>query len=153
MMLRLIFLLSLCLNLSACVQSPKKTILPAELSSEIRAAYEAGQAILLYRFDPLGFDSEAYADWHAYLTDFKKAEGNEFFTQEIDATVLQKLVPDSKEEIDFSLFIKKGQPSYLYPDVILEPQIYLAVFHVYSGNATTDEDAAFMPPKVDLLSN
>ena len=148
---RITFLLSLSLYLSACTQNLPRPELPSTLSPEIRIVYETGQAILLYHFDPQATHSEAYADWSAYLKDFKHTEGKAFYIQAIDTAILPTLINKTELINDFSLFIKKGLPSYLYPAVILEPQIYQAVAHKYIKQPLTKQDHAFLPEQVYLL--
>lgn len=144
-------LILMCLCLSACTKNSQKPELPTALNPEIRTAYETGQAILLYHFNPQSTHSEAYADWYAYLEDFKHSEGKDFYIQAIDASLLPKLIPKIELVNDFSLFIKKNLPSYLYPAVILEPQIYQAVVHMYTKQPLTKQDWAFIPEQVHLL--
>ncbi len=150
-MVRIIFLFGLILSLGACAQHSERSELPAGLSQDIKDAYDSDQAILLYYFDPKARESEAYADWSAYLENFKRSEGADFYIRSFDISELRSLVDNTKSVIDFSLFIKDGHPSYLYSDVILEPQVYRAVFHSYSGQQMTEEDRAFVPEQVDLL--
>lgn len=150
-MFRTIFLVGFILSLGACAQNSGKSKFPEGLSLGVTDAYENDQAILLYYFDSKSSGSEAYADWVTYLEDFKRSEGADFYVQSFEFSELSSLVESAAAVIDFSLFIKAGHPSYLYSDVIVEPQVYRAVFHSYSSQEITDEDRAFMPEKVDLL--
>lgn len=148
-MLRSLALLLIFLVTAACAQKPKDTVLPASIAPEIVNAYKSGQAILLYRFN--GSEaSEAYADWQSYLQDFKLIDGKGFYIQAIDTDTLASLTPNSAQTKDFSLFIKKGSPSYLYSDVIVEPQVYLAVTHAFAGQKLNGEDRAFIPKQVSV---
>lgn len=149
-MICIIFLFGLILSLGACGQHAEKPELPENLSQDIKDAYDNDQAILLYYFTPKTKGTEAYADWSAYLDDFKRSLGADFYIRSFDISELRSLVKNTSSVEDFSLFLKDGHPTYLYPDVILEPQVYRAVFHSYSGQPITDEDRAFMPEKVDL---
>lgn len=150
-MLRLLFLMGIFLALSGCSQNSEKTYLPTQLSPEIKDAYENGQAILLYYVNQKDNRTEAYSDWFAYFQDFKASKATDFYIQAIDHQELTRLVSGSEPVKEFSLFIKAGYPSFLYPDMILEPQVYGAVANIYSGNVVSDMDRAFMPGEVRLL--
>ncbi len=150
-MLRLLFLTGIFLALSGFSNNSEKTHLPTQLNQEIKDAYENGQAILLYYVDPKDNRTETYSDWFAYFEEFKAAEGTDFYIQAIDHQELTRLVSGSESVEEFSLFIKAGYPSFLHPDIILEPQVYGAVANIYSGNVVSDMDRAFMPGEVRLL--
>ncbi|PCK08995.1 MAG: hypothetical protein COA42_06165 [Alteromonadaceae bacterium] len=150
-MLRLLALLSIFLVTSACAHKPKDAVLPTSIAPAITNAHKTGQAILLYRYS--GSEaSEAYADWQGYLQDFKLTDGKEFYIQAIDTETLLSLTPNATQTEDFSLFIKKGSASYLYDDIIVEPQVYLAVVHAFAGQKLNEEDRAFIPEQVSVTA-
>jgi hypothetical protein len=121
---------------------------PGSLSEEARKAYRNGQIVLLFTFRESIRDSEAYADWAAYLNDFKSGDGASFYIAEVSGKDWQLLGIEEKE---FSLFFKKGYPSYIYEGLILEPQVYMAVDKRYSDQTLSDMDNAFLPDELEWL--
>lgn len=120
--------------------------LPSSLDKNIHAAYNEGKSILL--FSSQNGRGEAYADWAAYLNDFKEKAGSDFIMKRVTPNLINDFASDSSAITEFSLFVKKGKPSLLYEGMILEPQVYIAVKHFYDGLPLTSEDNAFLPDEI-----
>lgn len=117
-------------------------------------AYDGGNLVLLYAYNDEVMGSEAFSDWEHYLHDFKKNHIKELVTDRIttvDIVGVDGVVVVSATE--FTLFMKKGFPSYFYEGLIVEPQVYQAVLRSYSNLELRSMDRAFMPKKVsyDIL--
>jgi len=64
--------------------------------------------------------------------------------------LLSQIISQKSLVSNFSLFIKKGKPAFLYPYLIVEPQVYVAVERLFNNDKLTTEDFAFLPKKVTL---
>ena len=151
-----LIILVLCLPLFSCVNNKSiidtQTTLPNTLHTDIVTDYNNGQSILLFAYNNAFTSTEAYADWATYLNDFKQTTGAKFKFHRIKTDSLKSAIPDISGISEFSVFIKKGAPSYLYKDFIVEPQVYTAVFHVYNQKKLTVEDKNFLPKTVSLIT-
>lgn len=124
--------------------------LPNNLNKNILTTYNNGTAVLLYTYPAENKDSEQHADWDNYLNEFRSRTTNSFMTVEVTPAELSYLIEDTKPLQAFSLFIKKGYPSFGYDGVIVEPQVYLSVESSYQNKALTPELVSFSPSKVKL---
>lgn len=154
--LRNFIFLVLCLPLFSCVKnnsiSENQIALPSTLNANILTEYNNGHAIIIFAYSDTTTTTEAYADWAAYLNDFKSTTGEEFKFHRIERDELKSTIPDISNISEYSVFIKKGFPSYLYKDFIVEPQVYTAVFHDYNQEELTTEDKNFLPGVITLSS-
>jgi len=152
--MRLLISLFLTLCLLACAQAKKDPYsandLLNTLNVSVRTSYEQDKTILLYAYEDSVENSEAYADWAAYLNDF-----SEIKSDQLDAVRVSRL--DFEQEMisflddtenNFTLFLKKDMPIYYYEGLILEPQVYTAINRVHKTLELNDEHKAFLPTKV-----
>ena len=156
--LRQFFALALSLFSLACTSideagQPKAAELPATLEATITTAYDRGAALLLFAYDDGIAGTEAYADWSAYLNDVNTQSKAVFQIFRVKPNALVTAIPMTRELTEFTVFLKKGMPTYLYEDLIVEPQVYTAVEHVYEELPITNENKAFLPEEVILESN
>jgi len=118
--MRLLISLFLTLCLLACAQAKKDPYsandLLNTLNVSVRTSYEQDKTILLYAYEDSVENSEAYADWAAYLNDF-----SEIKSDQLDAVRVSRL--DFEQEMisflddtenNFTLFLKKDMPIYYY---------------------------------------
>jgi hypothetical protein len=121
--------------LFGCNATPDHSIqvpaLAGALDGSSKAAYEQGRPLLLFAYRDGIRSTEAYADWAAYLNDFKADASAAFYFQRTDAEALKSVLPDIPDATEFSVFLKKGMPAYLYEGLIVEPRVYTAVERVY----------------------
>lgn len=120
--------------------------IPSSLPKTVKQAYEDGRSIVLFSYREEITNSEAFADWGSYLEDFKEGKGSHFYYSKVNADKLRTPTPEAEE---FTLFLKKGYPTYLYEDLIVEPQVYTAVYKRYSGLELDDVDRAFLPKTLE----
>ena len=134
-------------GLVACAQvdDNKSSAPPFPLPAELEKVYDAGQTLILYAYQDEVIKSEAYADWEAYLNDFKQGVGKQAFYSKVPAAQFKSAVAGATE---FTLFLKKGFPAFLYDGLIVEPQVYSAVHRVFSKEPLRDIDRAFMPEEI-----
>jgi hypothetical protein len=143
--LKSLFILSLLISLTACALNSvgiKNTPIISYLSDKSMVAYERGEGVLLFSFSKNTLDTEAYADWAEYLNDFKLNTPSGLTILEI--TSKEKSALNSNLQ-DFSVFLKKGYPSYLYDGLIVEPQVYTAVYKRYTDQELSQMDESFLP--------
>ena len=135
-------------SLTACSINSREVTgnaMPNNLSSESITAYQNGKGILLFKFEDSAIDSEAYADWAEYLNEFKSANNSDFLINEINR---QEKAALNIETTEFTIFLKKGYPSYFYDGYIVEPQVYTAVHKVYTEQELSSMDKSFLPEKL-----
>ena len=142
-------LLLTCLFISGCAQAVEKeeAILLGYVPDTAQKVYQSGRSILLFSYREAIITSEAYADWQAYLNDFIQGEGKDFFYSIVETGYLKPLIPDVKE---FTLFLKKGYPLYFYSGLIVEPQVYTAVYKRFTDQPLTGVDRAFLPRELSI---
>ncbi|WP_185231642.1 hypothetical protein [Teredinibacter franksiae] len=142
-------LIFLAVTVSGCsVHEPSSANINASIfgSPELQQRYDLGKPIVLFSYSEDISATEAYADWAAYLNEFKQEQGDGFlFIRVVKADFNIQL----GDEDEFTLFVKKGYPNYLYQGLIVEPQVYGAVAKRYSDTALSGMDRAFMPEEVD----
>ena len=141
------FLLFAFIGLTACVQAGTKNY-PVTLSSNFEKIYDSGQSLVLYSYEDDSLSSEAYADWDAYLNDFKKGHGKSYFYSKVTNNEFESIPSGTSE---FTLFLKKGHPTLLYDGFIVEPQVYTAVHRKFSKETLTNVDNAFMPNEISNI--
>ena len=115
------------------------------LSSETIASYNNGKGVLLFKFEESAIGSEAYADWAEYLNEFKSANKSDLLIHEINN---QEKEASNIATNEFTVFIKRGYPSYFYDGYIVEPQVYTAVHKVYAEQKLSDIDKSFLPEEL-----
>ncbi|MCF6323111.1 MAG: hypothetical protein L3J89_02105 [Gammaproteobacteria bacterium] len=142
-----LFYLCVCMNLMSCVQADTKNnkFLPIPLSDDLKEIYDSGQSLVLYSYRDEVVLSEAYADWEAYLNDFKQGTGKNYFYLKLASKGLEPIIYGATE---FTLFLKKDYPVFLYDGFIVEPQVYTAIHRKFSQKSLTDIDRAFMPEEI-----
>jgi hypothetical protein len=143
--LKSLLILSLLISLTACGLNSagiKNTSIINYLSDKSMVAYERGEGILLFSFSKNTRDTEAYADWAEYLNDFKLNTPSGLTILEITSKEKSAL---NRNLQDFSVFLKKGYPSYLYDGLIVEPQVYTAVYKIYTDQELSQMDESFLP--------
>lgn len=139
-----IFYLCVFMGLVACTHVDNK-FHPIALSDDFEKIYDSGQPLILYSYRDDVVLSEAYADWEAYLNDFKQGTGQNYFYSKVESDEFKSIVSGSTE---FTLFLKKGYPVFLYDGFIVEPQVYTAIRKMLSKEPLTNVDRAFMPEKI-----
>lgn len=112
------------------------------LPAKAHDAYARGDGILLFSFRKNIQDSEAYADWAEYLNNFNSTSNSDIVIFEASKGFITSLNITSPE---FSIFLKKGQQRYFYDGLIVEPQVYTAVYRKYSGEDLSNIDRSFLP--------
>lgn len=122
-----------------------------KLDGVAQQAYLAGKTLILYGYDERFTTTEAFADWQFYFQQHVDSEDASIFTGQIAPEKLHALVGLADVSTEFTLFIKRGYPTYFYEDFILEPQVYKAVDAAYDGVALSPEDHAFLPEQVQNL--
>lgn len=122
-----------------------------KLNGAARQAYLAGKTLILYGYDEQFTTTEAFADWQYYFQGYVDSEGAAIFTDPISPEKLHTLVGLEDVGTEFTLFIKRGYPTYFYDDFIVEPQVYQAVDAAYDGAPLSLEDHAFLPEQVQNL--
>lgn len=146
---RTFFLLSLLLlsGPAACGQAEKQTS-----PKSVYDAYQSGKSVILFSYNEKDKNTEAFADWEAYLIDFKQGNGHNYIYIKVGAEALGDINPKPTE---FTLFLKKDFPIYYYDSFIVEPQVYHAVHKVYTSIPLEDVDRAFLPENIErkMLTN
>jgi len=118
----------------------------SHLILKIKNDLDGGQAIIVYYMENNDKTDEQYADWSAYLNDFAAAHAKLYKVYAADESInatLEQHKLNSRQ--NYTLFMKRGSPSYFYSGVIVEPAVYTAVDNTYSGKAATDSVNAFLP--------
>ena len=154
--MRFLVSLFMALCLLACAQDTNQIQSSGELlktlSDKVKMSYEQDKTIVLFAYEDEIENSEAYADWAAYLNDFNEGESKHFDAVRVTYSDFEKnMTPFLKAtEKNFTLFLKKDMPVYYYEGLILEPQVYAAVKQVYQKLDLNDEHRAFLPKEVKL---
>lgn len=142
----------LCLFLLGCLGPTKKQdvqLLVKTLDAKALSAFHKGHTILFYAYSDKIAETEAYADWAAYLNDFQESSNADVYFSRVQKNALVPIFPQLANHTEFSLFLKKGMTAYLYVDLIIEPQVYTAVKHVYGELPLTAVDKAFLPEEIN----
>lgn len=151
--MRYILCIFLSLILSACNTNTVANDFPSDymitLNDEQVKAYSNGDSILLYAYNKADFNDESYSDWSHYLNQFSEDTKGTFIIREIKSNVLASNNKNIVEE-NFSVFLKKGMPSYVYQGAIFESQVYTAIDNVYKARELTEEDKAFLTPEASV---
>jgi hypothetical protein len=119
--------------------------LPIALSDDLQKVYDSGQSLILFSYRDEVVLSEAFADWEAYLSDFRQQDGQSYFYSKVGREEFVSIVSGVTE---FTLFLKKGYPVFLYDGFIVEPQVYTAVHRKFSKEPLREVDIAFMPEEI-----
>ena len=130
---------------------PAQDTAPDKLLASIDKDLNEGKVVVVYKMSNNDTSSEQYADWAAYLNElsstgnanYKIYPTNEVFNRKL---TISNITPDE----DYTVFLKRGKPSYYYDGVIVEPMVYTAVYNSYSDVKLTDIDIAFMPDVIDF---
>jgi len=143
----LLFFLCVCMTLMACTQAHDKNndFLPILLSDDLKKIYDSGQSLILYSHRDEVVKSEAYADWDAYLNEFQQEVGQSYFYSKVAREDFEVIISGATE---FTLFLKKGYPIFIYDGFIVEPQVYTAIHRKFSNKSLTDVDRAFLPEEI-----
>jgi len=127
------------------------TSLSDELLSSIDESIMQGKTVIVYQMKNMDKTTEQYADWSAYLNDFMKEKSDNYKAFSANKAFNTKL---SKIKINtdnsYTVFFKKGKPTYYYDDVIVEPMVYIAIDNKYSGKKLSAMDNAFLPEVIDF---
>ena len=120
------------------------------LLSTINQQLMDGQIVVIYQMENNDRTTEQYADWAYYLNDFASERRASYQFHQSNRAVNDKL---DSQKINtggsYTLFLKEGEASYYYPDVILEPVVYLAVDQAYAGHSN-QESRDFLPNAAKL---
>jgi len=121
---------------------------------KIATAYSSDKNILLVVYDKNEKieNSEAYADWSAYLNDFSASAKNRFLITTITPKDLANLIEDSVKysEPYTTLFLNKNLGSFYYPGPVLEPGVYIYVDTYYQKNKISTELEMYKPEKTTI---
>ena len=136
---------------SGCANSDTPTAHFDELLSNIDKSIIQGKTVIVYQMKNMDTTTEQYADWSAYLNDFMKEKSDNYKAFSANKAFNTKL---SKIKINtdnsYTVFFKKGKPTYYYDDVIVEPMVYIAIDNKYSGKKLSAMDNAFLPEVIDF---
>lgn len=142
----LIFCLLIAISACGIVSTHiKDNAIVNSLSVESQNSYNNGKGILLFSFIEAHRNTEAYADWAEYLNEFKFDSKSEFLIHQIEGQT--KVALNIKTD-EFSIFLKEGYPTYFYDGLIVEPQVYTAVYKVYSKQELSGMDKSFLPEEL-----
>ena len=125
---------------SACAQS---------MNASMQQDLDAGKVVVVIINAAEHRGSEQYADWSYYLNEFAASTGDEFAFHKIvtDDGSLESCPPAYREPYS-TIFMRRGERSFVYPGPILEPQVYEYVRRAYSGEPIPSEVLAFAPEEV-----
>lgn len=124
----------------------------AALLGVVLQELEQGRVVVVYRMSNSERDSEQYADWSAYLNDFASSNGSQYTFHPSDKGFDDFLKGNGADVgEDYTVFMKKGYPTYYYDGVILESMIYTSVDNAYSKKPLTDMDRAFLPEAIHIV--
>lgn len=149
--MRLLIIFSLFFLFSCSTNSAKQsaTSIISLLSEQGSDRYSAGYGVVLFSYSNNIETTEAYADWASYLNDFKESNEGRWHFERVQQNDLGGINLDNTPHLnslsEFTVFLKKGKPVYIYSDLIVEPQVYISVKHAYDGVSLSDEDKAFLP--------
>lgn len=123
----------------------------ADLLTKIKSDLANGQAVIVYRMQNRDRASEQYADWAASLNQFYVTHRKNYrvyaASQVFDSELTRHNIKLRKS---YTVFMKRGNPSYYYAGVILEKAVYLAVDNRYSGKPASALDRAFLPKTISF---
>ena len=140
------FLLFVLLMQQACAETPNTNI------REISRAYADGESVLVVVFDEktAAKNSEAYADWSAYLNDFIPEAKTKFKVIKLLPAELTLLIDNASglKAPYTTLFLNKQHGNFYYPGPVLEPGVYLYVDTLYQQKEISEELALYKPEKL-----
>lgn len=140
------------LLISGCTEADSQPQSADALLGAVRQELEQGKVVVVYRMSNGEQDSEQYADWSAYLNDFASSKGTQYTFHSSDNGVEQFLKKNGADVgADYTVFMKKGYPTYYYDGVILESMIYTSVDNAYSKKPLADMDRAFLPEAIHIV--
>lgn len=147
---KIILLLGLAL-VTGCANSGSTSSETDTLLISIENSLNQGQTVIVYQMKNTDKSSEQYADWAEYLNDFSANNASTYKAYASNKALNKKLENKKINTTDkYTLFLKKGKPSYFYDGVIVEAMVYLAVENAYSEKPLSTMYQAFLPEVVDF---
>ncbi|MEJ2439596.1 MAG: hypothetical protein P8Z72_07995 [Gammaproteobacteria bacterium] len=123
----------------------------ADLLTKIKSDLAHGQAVIVYRMQNKNRRSEQYADWAAGLNQFYATHRGHYRVYAANQAFNSELTKSKiKLKNSYTVFMKRGSPSYYYEGVILEKAVYTAVDNHYSGKPVSTLDRAFLPEVISF---
>jgi len=139
------------LLIAGCANSAPSSKGDGNVSYKIEKTLAEGKAVIVYHMTNMDKSTEQYADWSANLNDFHAAHSGKYEVLSADNNFLKILKANKfSENAEFSIFMKKGYPTYYYDGVIVEKAVYLSVDNKYSGKTLTGMDEAFLPKEINI---
>jgi len=149
--LRKVFILLAFIIASGCANSGTPSSHSDKLLSSINESLKLGKTVIVYQMKNTDKTSEQYADWAGYLNDFASDKKDTYITYPANKAFNMKLSKSKiNSEGNYTVFIKKGKPTYFYDDVILEPMVYIEIDNAFSGKKLSPMDNAFLPDAIRL---
>ncbi len=110
-----------------------------------------GKGIIVYQMTNNDRSSEQYADWSSYLNEFTSSKTPDYVayasSEKLNAKLLNK---QANVAGSYTLFFKKGKPTYFYEGVIVEAMVYMAVDNIYSNGTPSPMFQAFLPDVLEV---
>jgi len=137
--------------IAGCANSAPSSKGDSYVSQKIEMNLAQGKAVIVYHMSNKDKESEQYADWSANLNEFYAAHSGKYEVFSADNNFLKILKANKLgENAEFSIFMKKGYPTYFYDGVIVEKAVYLSVDNKYSGKTLSGMDKAFLPKEINI---
>ncbi len=131
--------------ITGCANSDNKDL------DEISNSLNKGVIVIIYQMDNNDKKSEQYADWSANLNDFVHDNQKKYHVYKSSTAISQTLKSNKiSHPNNYTLFLKKGKPSYLYDGVIVERMVYMAIDEAYTKNSISPMSEAFLPAVFNL---
>ena len=134
----------------ATVSAPSAGVAEAGVQRNLRAG-QAFVAVLIDQQNKTLLASEAYADWHAYFTQFRDRIQGRYKVHTLSPargrTLLRHL---GKTLVNATLFVNTSGHALVHKGLVLEPQVYVLGTAFIETGALTPEAASYGLVEIDV---
>jgi len=137
--------------ISGCGNSDSSETKNDTLLSNIEKNLDQGKGIIVYQMTNNDKSSEQYADWASYLNDFTSSQTFNYVVYESSKELNTQFINEQANVTgSYTLFLKRGKPTYFYDGVIVESMVYMAVDEIYSNGALPPMFQVFLPGVLEI---
>lgn len=130
--------------------APSAAVAEADMQRDLKAGH-AFVAVLIDQKNKTLLASEAYADWHAYFTQFRDRIQGRFKVHTLSPargrTLLRHL---GKTLVNATLFVNTSGHALVHKGLVLEPQVYVLGTAFIETGALTPEATSYGLVEIDV---
>ncbi len=130
--------------------APSAAVAEAGLQRDLKAG-QAFVAVLIDQQNKTLLAAEAYADWHAYFTQFRDRIQGRFKVYTLSPARGRPLLRHlGKSVVNATLFVNASGHALLHQGLVLEPQVYVLGTAFIETGALTPDAASYGLVEIDL---